>query len=63
LRWSEGGVDAVQSGQLTFLIGDKPEDEDSARYVTREGFGFTGTVWESSVERLIAETLEDLAGS
>jgi hypothetical protein len=48
-------------GELTLRIGGTPEDEESQRYVTREGFGFTGTVWESSVRRLIEETLEDLA--
>lgn len=50
-------------GELTLLIGGTPEDEESQRYVTREGFGFTGIVWESSVRRLLEDGLDDLEAS
>jgi hypothetical protein len=46
--------------ELTVRIGGRPEDDESRRYITRDGFGFTGTIWESSVRRLLEETLADL---
>jgi hypothetical protein len=52
--------EATSARELTVRIGGKPEDDESRRYITRDGFGFTGTVWESSVRRLLEETLGDL---
>ncbi len=45
---------------------DLPTDAVIGRlddFVTRSGFEFTGTVWESSVRRLLEETLDDLHAS
>jgi hypothetical protein len=63
LRYEEPATDGggATSGELTLLIGTTPEGEEAQRYVTREGFGFTGTIWESTVRRLLEETPEDLA--
>jgi hypothetical protein len=63
LRWQDAEAEfeeAATTHETTLWVGDKPEDNESERYITREGFGFTGTVWESSVRRLLEETLEEL---
>jgi hypothetical protein len=52
------GTAAVR--EVTVRIGDAPDDDDAKRYVTRDGFGFTGIVWESSVRRVLEEKLEEL---
>jgi hypothetical protein len=53
---SGGGTAAAPPvEELTFRIGGKLPDKESQRYVTRDGFGFTGTVWESSISKLIAQ--------
>lgn len=46
--------------EVTVRVGNHPEDDDAKRHVTRDGFGFTGIVWESSVRRLLEEKLEEL---
>jgi hypothetical protein len=66
LRWSDtleevDGEGAVR--ELTLTIGQQLPDNESRRYITRDGFEFTGTVWESSVRRLLEETLDDLLAS
>jgi len=66
LRWSdmldgvaeEGGVN-----ELTLTVGQQLPDDESRRYITRDGFGFTGTIWESSIRRLLEEKLDDLLAS
>lgn len=37
--------------------------EQAKRYVTRDGFGFAGTIWESSVKALLETTTEELGSS
>jgi hypothetical protein len=59
LRW--GPADAPE--EVTVRIGTAPQDETSQRYVTRSGFAFAGTVWESTVKRLLEEKLGDLHAS
>ena len=44
-------------------IGGKVEDQDTQRYITRSGLEFTGTVWESSVTKLLEEKLDALFAS
>jgi len=66
LRWSDApeGVDG-ESGvrELTLRVGQQLPDNESRRYITRDGFEFTGTVWESSIRRLLEEKLDDLIAS
>jgi hypothetical protein len=58
---AEGNLDETAAvREVTVRIGDHPEDDESKRYITRDGFGFTGTTWESSVRRLLEEKLEEL---
>jgi hypothetical protein len=56
VRWSAGDA----GRELTLRVGGKPEDNESMRYLTRDGFGFTGTIWESSVRALLEDDLEQL---
>lgn len=63
LRLASGDAEEDAESVLTVTVGSKVEDNDNHRYVTRDGFGFTGTVWESSVRPLLEETLDGLAGS
>ncbi len=60
-----GPDDAQESSEaeLTVKVGGQVEDNESQRYITRGSFGFTGTVWESSVKQLLEETLDELYGS
>ena len=60
-----GPDDAEESAETELIVkvGGQVEDNESQRYVTRDGFGFTGTVWESSVRQLLEKTLDELYGS
>ncbi len=64
LRW---GPDLIEQdaggGELTLLVGAQVADDEEQRYVTREGFGFTGEVGQYSVIRLIEDTVNELLGS
>jgi hypothetical protein len=66
IRYTDGALpddpDAAVR-ELTVQVGGEPTDNESRRYVTRDGFPFTGTVWESSVSSLLEETVESLVGS
>ena len=53
-----GGEAAIR--ELTIRIGAKADDNEAQRYLTRDGFGFTGTVWESAVRRLLEDTLYEV---
>jgi len=57
------GQTAAGSEEITLRIGGQPEENESERYITREGFGFTGRIWTSSVSRLLEESLESLQSS
>ena len=48
--------------EIVVRIGAAVPGEDTKRYLTRDGFGFTGTVWDSSVKSLVEETLAGLTG-
>ena len=50
----------AESGQVVVYIGDKLPDKDTHRAITREGFGFSGTIWDSSVSSLVEKTLDEL---
>ena len=61
LRFSPGEEDTEGPPQETVVrVGSRPADKDTLRYVTRNGFGFAATVWESSVKGLIEKTALDL---
>jgi len=62
LAWSSGrpGAEDGGSGEWTLRIGGKPADQEGQRYVTRSGSAFTGTIWETSLERLLDDSLDDL---
>jgi hypothetical protein len=59
------GEDAEASPpeEIVVLVGATVPDQDNHRYVTKEGFGFAVTVWESSVKQLLEKKLEDLLAS
>jgi len=63
LTWSSGEEGAESVQELVVRIGGQVEDQDTLRYATRSGFGYTGTVWASSVSRLVEDGLDDLQGS
>jgi hypothetical protein len=46
--------------EIVLMVGGVPEGQDTHRYVSRSGFGFTATVWENSVKPLLEQTLDDL---
>jgi hypothetical protein len=45
---------------VTLAVGSKVVGEETQRYVTRAGYGFTGTIWESSVKSLLEDSLDSL---
>ncbi len=63
LRLGPDGTEDSSETELTVKVGGQVEDNESQRYITRGGFGFTGTVWESSVRQLLEKTLDELYGS
>jgi len=63
LRLGPDGTEDSSETELTVKVGGQVEDNESQRYITRGGFGFTGTVWESSVSQLLENTLDELYGS
>ena len=68
LRWrpaagDEGSEASGPEQETVVRIGGKPEDQDTKRYITRAGFGFSGTVWSSSVSKLLEQTISDLVGT
>jgi hypothetical protein len=60
LGWTAAAEDGSteSSGEVKLEIGAPVADNASQRYVTREGFGYAGTVWESSVKRLLDDGLD-----
>ena len=63
LRLAPDDTQEGSEAELTVTVGGQVEGDESQRYITRGGFGFTGTVWESSVKQLLEETLDELYGS
>ncbi len=68
LRWrpaagDEGSEASGPEQEAVVRIGSQPEDQDTKRYITRAGFGFSGTVWSSSVSKLLEQTISDLVGT
>jgi hypothetical protein len=69
LRWTEAGAgeaagESLAAPQEVRVRIGKPLAENTAqRYVTRDGFGFTGSVWESSVDRLLQGDVASLLAS
>ncbi len=63
LRLGPDDTQESSEAELTVKVGGPVEDNESQRYITRGSFGFTGTVWESSVRQLLEETLDELYGS
>lgn len=55
-----GEAQDPEEEEVVVRIGAEPEDEDTKRYVTREGFGFAGTIWDSSVDKLLTQELDPL---
>jgi hypothetical protein len=64
LRWSPSGAAAppaaAEVNETVVRIGGKLEEQESQRYISRSGFEFTGTVWESSVSKLLEQKLDEL---
>jgi len=55
LRWNAGEGDQ----ETVLLVGGKVGDK-AQRYVTREGFGFTGAIWETSITALMEQKADEL---
>jgi hypothetical protein len=61
IRWSEPDEDAgAGSGVAVIRVGGNREGQETQRYVTRSGFEFTASIWESTVKKLIEQGGEDL---
>ena len=60
LSWLEDAEGQSTPRLLTYRIGGKVTDKDSQRYVSRTGFGFAGTVWESAISKLLDNGPADL---
>jgi hypothetical protein len=59
----EGAPEAPSSmppGERTIRIGAKAQGKETERYVSWSGFGYTGTVWDSSVTSLVEDGLDKL---
>lgn len=55
------GAGAASGGETVVIrVGGEVPDETSYRYATREGGGFTVKVWESSLTKLLEQSLDDL---
>ena len=65
LRYSAGTAEdeAAPVEEITVSVGRKLDDPETQRYVTRSGFPFTGTIWDSSVTSLTEKKLGDLSAS
>lgn len=59
MRWG-AGAETSDTSEVTVLVGNRPADEESQRFITRSDFGFAGTIWEGSVKKLLEETLDGL---
>jgi hypothetical protein len=62
----QADADEVDEGaaleeEVVLVVGKVLDDNESQRYVRKIGFPFAATVWNSSVEELVATTLDDLA--
>jgi hypothetical protein len=57
------GADSPGTQEVTVFVGEKLPDKDTHRSVGRSDFEFTGSVWNSSVNRIVEEKLEDLRPS
>ncbi len=55
-----GEPETAETREIVVIIGGKPEEDGSERYITRSDFGFTGTIWESSIKLLLDSELDDL---
>lgn len=62
LAWSSAASDAGESGpgEWTLRVGGTVGDQETQRYVTHSGSTFTGTIWETSLGRLLDDSLDDL---
>jgi hypothetical protein len=45
---------------VTVQVGSKVADNDSQRYIGKQGFDFAATVWDSSVRKIVEQKLGDL---
>lgn len=63
LELRTGGGSADEGGTLTVRVGGIVPEDENRRYVTRDGLGFAGQIWASSVTALLDRTAADLAGA
>jgi hypothetical protein len=69
LRYSSSGEpfgsgdESPAVDEVVVRIGGKVPDKDTQRYVTRSGFDYTATVFDSSVSKLVDQKPGDLAAS
>jgi hypothetical protein len=59
----EGGGEAAEAEEaerIVLRVGGEVPGEPNQRYLTREGSGFTVTVWTSSVSRILEQRLDEL---
>jgi hypothetical protein len=54
------GADSPEAQEVTVFVGEKLPDKETHRSAGRSDFDFTGSVWDSSVSRIVEQKLEDL---
>lgn len=57
------GEQGETGAEVTLRLGAQTPGEEGRRYVTREGFAFTGTIWDSSVSKWLDARLDTLLAS
>lgn len=57
------GTGGEATDEVEVRIGRNLDDDASKRYITRSGFDFCGTIWDSSIDKLIEQKADDLLTS
>jgi hypothetical protein len=60
LRLMPGAVPDAQGDEIIVRLGEPLPDKDSQRKIYRAGFGYAGTIWDSSIDDLLDQSADDL---
>ena len=56
-------LDGEDTREIVVRVGSPVAGNESQRYVTKDGYGYNGIVWESAVQAVLERRLEDLVAS